>query len=89
MVGHLILWENSNQSSILYTHLSSQGGITTPPRLLIPFGERPSLASDKRGGYHLVWMQGESLVYSKLDSDFSSPIWGKLNPVFRSLKATD
>ena len=74
--GALILWEDSNQTSILYTHLSSQGEITTPPSLLIPFGERPSLAPDDRGGFHLAWMQGENLVYSKLVSDFSSPILG-------------
>ena len=74
--GALILWEDSNKTSINFTRLSSKGVITAPPSLLIPFGERPSLAPDGLGGFHLVWMQGENLIYSILVRDFSYPILG-------------
>ncbi len=74
--GVLILWEDSNGSSIHFTRLSSRGTVQTVPNLLIPFGERPFLAADNQGGYHLVWMQGDSLNYSKLESDFAYPILG-------------
>lgn len=75
--GVLILWEDSNASSISFTHLSAQGVVLDPPSLLIPFGERPSLIADSQGGYHLVWMVGENLLYSSLERDFSYPILGE------------
>jgi len=75
--GVLILWEDSNATSISFTRLSAQGVVLEPPSLLIPFGERPSLIADGQEGYHLVWMVGENLHYSSLERDFSYPILGE------------
>jgi hypothetical protein len=74
--GLLVVWEESEEDSIQFTRLDSRGRMLISSELLIPFGERPSLALDPEGNFHLVWIQGENLKYSRLERDFSYPVLG-------------
>lgn len=72
-----VVWEDSQDDSILVTSVSGRGGIISPPETLVAEGTLPSLVADD-GTIHVSWMEGDDLYYAALSEDSALPLEGEV-----------